>query len=518
MSDPLGLPGYKFDRATGSYLFSASGATVSRDEILFLLDRATSGRADTMQRIAEYATEGRILPADFELAFAQMLKQQYTQLAILGKGGIEQMMPGDWGRIGGYLKPQYGYVSNFAAQIAAGEVSVAQATSRADMYLGGARRAYLYNERLTAVAPTGQILMERRVLGVAEHCPDCMTYESMGWQPQGLLPLPGEASVCNGHCRCALERRAVPADGSAEWKGTSGGPDDGWRRSGLLPDTGSGRRSLDSAFDGALSGPEQYPELTGFEYGDGPSAKTETMLRLSERLEYDPDFAPVLDLFADEELFEYRYGATDVQNAVGRLVDKWSETSGNGDPLACALQAAAEKEFGLSTPNWHTWSATGIEKMLTEEWDFGVVLGDEKYQLGLRRFVRAMYDETQEALTAMGVDDEIWLWRGMSLKPGTLPEGVSQMMLDLQPMSSFSSDYTTASEFASMADDVQEVVVGAWVPKERVVGVPGHGFGCLDEYEYVVLGGGDLPAYAGVDVFAEDPFGWFDAVREAMED
>lgn len=48
---------------------------------------------------------------------------------------------------------------------------------------------------------------ERRVLGIADHCPDCLRYAAMGWQPIGTLPVIGAGSVCRTHCHCHKEFR-----------------------------------------------------------------------------------------------------------------------------------------------------------------------------------------------------------------------------------------------------------------------------------------------------------------------
>jgi len=48
----------------------------------------------------------------------------------------------------------------------------------------------------------------RRVLDPgAKHCPDCIGWDMMGWQPMGMLPAPGERCQCLFNCRCSLEYR-----------------------------------------------------------------------------------------------------------------------------------------------------------------------------------------------------------------------------------------------------------------------------------------------------------------------
>jgi hypothetical protein len=45
---------------------------------------------------------------------------------------------------------------------------------------------------------------ERRLLGVAEHCPDCIDFAARGWQPVGTLPPPTVGSRCMSNCKCTM--------------------------------------------------------------------------------------------------------------------------------------------------------------------------------------------------------------------------------------------------------------------------------------------------------------------------
>jgi hypothetical protein len=38
-------------------------------------------------------------------------------------------------------------------------------------------------------------------------CPDCINFNSMGWQPLGSLPMPGRECQCYDRCRCSIEYR-----------------------------------------------------------------------------------------------------------------------------------------------------------------------------------------------------------------------------------------------------------------------------------------------------------------------
>ena len=61
----------------------------------------------------------------------------------------------------------------------------------------------------------GQIVIERRTLGIAEHCAWCTHLSDLGWQLAGVLPVPGESDdtweddQCLSNCRCDLESKIV---------------------------------------------------------------------------------------------------------------------------------------------------------------------------------------------------------------------------------------------------------------------------------------------------------------------
>jgi hypothetical protein len=62
------------------------------------------------------------------------------------------------------------------------------------------------NRRLPFYVPRVRVTQERRVLGPADHCPECPGLASTGWQPLGLLPDIGD-TVCRAHCACHFEYR-----------------------------------------------------------------------------------------------------------------------------------------------------------------------------------------------------------------------------------------------------------------------------------------------------------------------
>lgn len=217
------LDGYQYEPGTGRYRNLKSGRFVARTRITDLLGDALNANERTMTRTATAFHEGALDPRDWLNSTKLALKREYLQNAALGAGGLDRLTARDYGRIGGHLSAEYGRLASMAEQIAAGEVTLPQALNRITMYQGGARRMYYEAERenLPGVEQ-GQVRIERRVLGQAEHCEDCITYYEQGYQYEGVLPVPGDGSRCMTNCRCDLLRRVVPIDQVEALIGTKG--------------------------------------------------------------------------------------------------------------------------------------------------------------------------------------------------------------------------------------------------------------------------------------------------------
>jgi len=57
---------------------------------------------------------------------------------------------------------------------------------------------------------------------VVHNCDDCVGYAAQGWQAEGVLPVPGEGSQCDGNCRCSLDRKEAPIADAGSMIGTGG--------------------------------------------------------------------------------------------------------------------------------------------------------------------------------------------------------------------------------------------------------------------------------------------------------
>lgn len=215
------LTGYTWDRGNSRYRDQSTGRYVSRDNIVKLLDDSVKSAEQRMNALGQAYQDGKIAPATYTVAMRDEVRRQHLQQAALARGGFDKLTQADYGRAGQALRQLYPKIAGTSADVAAGEVSAAQLKQRHAAYAGSARAIYHRIEREEA-GPSGdtKVMIEIRILHPdAQHCEDCVTYQGMGWQIAGSLPVPGEDSKCGHHCRCKIVRKEVNYWELDEWLG-----------------------------------------------------------------------------------------------------------------------------------------------------------------------------------------------------------------------------------------------------------------------------------------------------------
>lgn len=176
------------------------------------------------------------------------------------------------------------------------------------------------------------------------------------------------------------------------------------------------------------------------------------------------------------------------EHAASTLIHSWAGTSNDHNPRALAIQEAAVQEFGLKgTAPWMSSPASVQENTKKAMAKHGHVY---------RKFLRAQYKLTQADFKARGITS-VNVHRGMAWGAASrVPQwargtksGQTVKTPPLRPLSSWSVDPNIASTFASITGQYN-VVLASTVPASAVLSWPRSGFGCLDEYELVVLAGG----------------------------
>jgi hypothetical protein len=148
--------------------------------------------------------DGKMSLGDWQRSMAKEIKDAHIISATAGRGGRDQMTQSDWGRVGARLRFEYKHLNDFAQEVKDKGIT-GNTLNRAGMY-GEAPRTAFY-DGLTAAKKVAAFTEERRITNSKETCPDCIGYEAQGWQPIGVLPEPGQRSVCGHNCKCEKEYR-----------------------------------------------------------------------------------------------------------------------------------------------------------------------------------------------------------------------------------------------------------------------------------------------------------------------
>lgn len=186
---------------------------------------------------------------------------------------------------------------------------------------------------------------------------------------------------------------------------------------------------------------------------------------------------------------------------INELVGTWARTANDNDPTSLGLQMAAHEEFGVPLTKWQRENIEEIKVYGPERRPAKTNIEEfEKAREDGHKFLRAMYNRTQEELKAAGID-EVLLYRGsVQIEPRDTPEKWRKLYstdtLNENAMGSWSLSYRTANAFAHGFGEFEtsqtEMETGfihqALIPRERILSMPKTGAGCLTEFEYIVLG------------------------------
>ena len=196
------MPDYTFDPETGQYR-DAGGQPLSRKELIALSETQIGDTDAEIAAATEVYLAGEISQDEWQAKLRDAILAGFVLQFMLGRGGAAQMTDADWEALGVAVQAQYDYLDGFAGDLEM--LSAAETSARAGLY-GQAQYKALWLG-LGALMTAAGMTEERRRLGRAEHCDDCVALAALGWQPLGSLPEPGDASQCRANCRCTKEYR-----------------------------------------------------------------------------------------------------------------------------------------------------------------------------------------------------------------------------------------------------------------------------------------------------------------------
>ena len=169
------------------------------------LDDAMDRSAVKVVTLTERLRAGAIDLAEWQLEMARTVKGVHLASAALAKGGWAQMSQSDILAAGRAIRLQYGFLANFAAEVASGEQLLdGTVTRRATMYVEAGRATYHATEQKEQRIRGA--VEERSIRSPVDSCDECISEEAKGWQPIGEM-VPIGARICLVKCRCRPEYR-----------------------------------------------------------------------------------------------------------------------------------------------------------------------------------------------------------------------------------------------------------------------------------------------------------------------
>lgn len=225
----------KFLNSIGSKVVRLSGT--SRKKLLqqdstsdqLMREQAIDALNDRSRRQIKAALESYIQEkTDHKALRAQLtgiVKRQTLAAAIIGVRGVGNLTDNVLTAVKRQLSVQLGYLDGFLSDIETRSVT-AKDRARAAQYANSnwaisqtaARQFNLDSSGISAAQ-----LEEKRNLGGAEHCDDCIELAGE-WEEFGSLPPIGQGTVCGSNCRCSFEYRQKNEETSDSTQTTNEAP------------------------------------------------------------------------------------------------------------------------------------------------------------------------------------------------------------------------------------------------------------------------------------------------------
>ena len=195
--------------AAGRWLNRNTGQAVPDLTVTNEMRLHTASTFDPLTSLTLSLFSGAINIQQWQVASAAVLKDVHLAQAMYGAGGRANMGAAGFARVRNTLQAEYGFLSQFADEIAAGNISEAQALARIRQFGKATQQSY-WNE--FAAQSTGLIDW---FLHPAEHCEatpgffGCVDLAAGSPYTAETLPTtPGAGgTTCRGNCNCTLGRR-----------------------------------------------------------------------------------------------------------------------------------------------------------------------------------------------------------------------------------------------------------------------------------------------------------------------
>lgn len=199
------------------------GAFVKNTRVVSALEKYRDITQKDMKQAAQDLKEKKIGFREFERGMRRLIRENERAAAMIGAGGAQRFNKNkNFEReLEQNIRVQFEYLSKYVADMRdkGRDNMTARDINRAGMYSLTSHKT-MYQMMRSALQndadDMGMKLCEKRVLGDAEHCPDCVGYASACWQEAGVLPEPTENSQCGANCRCNKRFTFLPINTDCE--------------------------------------------------------------------------------------------------------------------------------------------------------------------------------------------------------------------------------------------------------------------------------------------------------------
>jgi hypothetical protein len=207
-----------FDLTTQRYR-DADGREVDDETIQRLLLLLVADTAADLSDLTRMMAAGDISIGTWQDTFAEQLRGAYLAAAALAVGGFDRLTDQDYATVSADLRFAYTRLERFARfveQRMRDADSAGRVLARSRLYaryVNGLYQRLRTASHRRAVDGEGNrlFLFEANVLGVAEHCAQCLEETDRGWVPIGTLVPVGER-ICLANCKCRLAFSLIPVD------------------------------------------------------------------------------------------------------------------------------------------------------------------------------------------------------------------------------------------------------------------------------------------------------------------
>lgn len=205
MPDTPALSQYGYNPKSRRYINLKTGRFVPANDVRSAVDAVIEVEVVKAQTIGQQLIDGKITLADWQGQMTSNLKTLHVAMGVVANGGFQNTSSADFGFIGSLIKKQYSFLRDFAKQIETGKQLLnGSLLARSALYVQAGRETY--ENVVGRAAGNGGATQEKSILGIADHCEQCVSEAAKGWVEIGTL-IPVGQRLCKSNCHCSLQYR-----------------------------------------------------------------------------------------------------------------------------------------------------------------------------------------------------------------------------------------------------------------------------------------------------------------------